>query len=129
MKAIRNMLAGTARRISGKAVEMSADEPPMEDAYREWREFYANRNVHYASILKELGEQNDDYTSWYRSGGYGYDPKQSRQWILADTSIPDFRGPASMWAPATASGPGSFPNGFTSPASTRWPGPSTWRTR
>jgi SAM-dependent methyltransferase len=68
------------------------DEPPLEPAFSQWRDFYANRQKHYAEILKELGEQNDAYSSWYRAGGYGYDPKSSRLWLINETSVSDFRG-------------------------------------
>jgi SAM-dependent methyltransferase len=67
-------------------------EPPIEEAYLQWREFYALRMLHYAEILKELPSHGDDYTEWYRSGGYGYDPFQYRNWLLNETSLPDFRG-------------------------------------
>ncbi len=67
-------------------------EPPLEPAFREWRAFYANRVAHYAEILAELGEHNDEYSRWYKAGGYGYDPKESRRWVMRDTSIPDYRG-------------------------------------
>jgi hypothetical protein len=68
------------------------DEPYMEAAYYDWREFYANRERNYADIIKELGERDDAYSNWYRKGGYGYEPKQSRKWLLTQTSLPDFRG-------------------------------------
>jgi SAM-dependent methyltransferase len=68
------------------------EEPPIEEPYMRWREFYAARQLHYAEIVKELGEHGDAYSEWYKSGGYGYDPRQSRIWLINETSLADFRG-------------------------------------
>ena len=70
-----------------------ADEPPLEPAHILWREFYEKRQLHYKEILRELGEADDDvYSDWYRSGGYGYDPQISRLQLINETSLADYRG-------------------------------------
>ncbi|RCK26745.1 hypothetical protein TH8_08560 [Thalassospira profundimaris] len=58
----------------------------------DWRKFYEDRQTHYKEILRELGEHDDEYSRWYKSGGYGYDPIQARKWILEETSLSEFRG-------------------------------------
>lgn len=89
---ISRLIKGERSVLPTIGVVSSGNEPPLEEAYHEWRAFYADRHRHYAEILKELGESNDAYSSWYRAGGYGYEPKQSRLWLINETSLPDYRG-------------------------------------
>ena len=67
-------------------------EPYLEPAYHELRAFYTNRQEYNNEIFKELGEYSDHYSQWYKSGGFGDNLKNSRLWLLKETSLPDFRG-------------------------------------
>ena len=89
---LRRAAQTAAPGVCGKIAQNLTTEPPVEGAFLEWRQFYADRQTHYAEILDELGPHNDAYSSWYRAGGYGYDPKQSRLWLINETSLPDYRG-------------------------------------
>lgn len=71
---------------------ISVPEAPLDSAYQALREFYNNKQKHYIDILKELNIQDDAYSQWYKSGGFGYDAKYARQWLIDDSSLSDFRG-------------------------------------
>jgi SAM-dependent methyltransferase len=87
----------TDRMVDGVS-RLLRSEPPLEPAYYEWRDFYANRRAHYAAIVnqlkqkKESTEHDDVYSEMYRGGGYEYDAYRQRRWIAAETSMADFRG-------------------------------------
>jgi len=93
VSAVRDLIGEIISKLDDRAAEPAAGEnPPIEEAYLRWREFYAARQLHYSEILKELGDHGDSYSEWYKSGGYGYDPRQSRTWLIKETSLADFRG-------------------------------------
>ena len=60
---------------------MKNQEPYLEAAYHEWRAFYANREENYKFIISELDDE-EGYSHFYKSGGFGYDPKYWRSWLL-----------------------------------------------
>jgi len=80
------------RKVIKRLHRLATFEPPLDGVHKQWRKFYRDRHIHYADILAELGEHDDAYSAWYRAGGYGYDPKESRLWLIKETSLPDFRG-------------------------------------
>jgi hypothetical protein len=68
------------------------EDPGLPKEYAQWREFYAQRALHYPTILKELADRTDSYSEVYRAGGYHYDPKWARNWILNETTLANYRG-------------------------------------
>jgi SAM-dependent methyltransferase len=77
-------------------------EPPPVDVgtvqidpdYQRWMEMEARRQQGTLDldVAPASANEGDTYATWYKSGGYGYDPFKEREWILEETSLADYRG-------------------------------------
>ena len=53
-------------------------------------EFYKNIGSNYEEIIASNdidAKSNGTYANWYATGGYGYEPAASRDWLIKNTSI------------------------------------------
>jgi hypothetical protein len=56
-------------------------------------DFYYNKQKYYNELISsiEVSEEQKNYTNVYFDGGYGYKPEESRDWIINNTSLPQFK--------------------------------------
>lgn len=83
-------IPGRLSRAAPLARAAVSDEPPIDPAYLEWRDFYKKRAVTYPALA--VKGHSDAYSQLYQAGGYGYDPRRERRWLIKETSLPEYRG-------------------------------------
>lgn len=61
---------------------------------KQFLDFYYNKKKYYKDLINKINvsEEQKTYTNVYFDGGFGYNPEESRKWIIENTSLPKFRG-------------------------------------
>tara|TARA_Y100000590_G_C15449554_1_gene912129 strand:- start:35 stop:877 length:843 start_codon:yes stop_codon:yes gene_type:complete len=63
---------------------------------KKFLDFYYNKKKYYKQIIENIdstvSNEQRNYTDVYFDGGYGYKPEESRDWIIKNTSLSNYRG-------------------------------------
>jgi SAM-dependent methyltransferase len=70
----------------------SAVAASRDPVYRRWMEMELRRQKGELELDLSTAADDDLYGQWYKSGGYSYNPLDSRDWLINETSLADLRG-------------------------------------